>query len=64
LLQLWGCLVSNAQPLRLETLDDEGNCVAAEVQPGVWHIKRVDPFGKIHIVILTAATIRHLAEIL
>lgn len=52
------------KPLRREILDDKGDCVAEEVKPEVWHIKRTDPFGHQHTVILTAATIRHLAEVL
>jgi hypothetical protein len=52
------------KPLRREVLDDKGTCVAEEVKSEVWHIKRTDPYGNKHTVILTAATIRHLAEIL
>lgn len=43
-------------------LDNDNRATAQLAHPGVWHIKRVDPFGKTHTVILTSETLQFLAE--
>lgn len=46
----------------MTVLDLGGTTTAKEERPGIWHITRIDPFGKKHIVILTNESIKYLAE--
>ena len=45
-------------------LDDKGMTTAEENKPGIWYIRRNSPFGGVHTVIMTEATILYLAGLI
>lgn len=46
----------------MTTLELGGTTIAKQLKSDVWSITRIDPFGKGHTVVLTAETIKFLAE--
>lgn len=46
----------------MTTLELGGTTIAKQLKPDVWSVTRIDLFGKSHTVVLTADTIRFLAE--